>query len=144
MILDKDNAMPYVGAYVRLIKGAHKGLYAVLLRVYDDGLLTSAGFYKEVEFFTATADIETVDADVIYCSFAALHLPFDWANRTFLFKNVKDTDYCYSGSLLKVDYNLCVNLDSMNRPQIDDALGAFITVNGLSFNMIRMRFYNKK
>lgn len=133
MKLTIKDAELFIGALVKV-----GDCYAEIIRVYDNGILTSAGFYNEVEFDEAHAMIDTVDADVIYYAFAGLHLPPDWPDRTFKFGYVQEGSFSGEQSIDEIDLITCSELEEMDCPYIDNAPPVFKAADGVQYNMVKL------
>lgn len=133
MKITVEDAELFIDAYVKV-----KDYYAKVMRVYDNGILTSAGFVQEAEFDEAHATIDTVDADVVYCSFAALHLPPDWHDR--LFKCAVFVEGSFSGEqkIVDIDLQMAAMLEGMDCPYIDTAPPVFEAEDGLLYDMVKL------
>lgn len=84
---DKNEAVKYLGTVV----GIRDLVYAVvLLRIYDNGFLTSAGFYGEL--LVPDVVIEPTDSEdcILYHAVGAMHLPKDMHERKCVFANEQE------------------------------------------------------
>lgn len=133
MKITVDDAELFIDAYVKV-----NDCYAKVIRVYNNGILTSAGFVQEADFDEVHATLDTVDADVVYYSFAGLHLPPDWHERTFRFGNVKEGSFSGEQRLVDVNLQEAAILEGMDCPYIDNAPAIFEASDGELYDMVRL------
>lgn len=84
---DAETAERFLGTVV----GVEEVAYAViLLRIYDDGFLTSAGFFKKLLLPDEPVSVEDTSDTVLYHAVAATELPTDFQNYWAILANEKE------------------------------------------------------
>lgn len=130
---DRDIAERYVNSVV----GVRDRTYGMLLlRIYDNGFLTSGGFFEELLVPDEPQSIHDADDLVLLHAVAATELPVDFYKKRFIFANEKeiledadryltiamlsksDTHEVVS-SLSGIDLERALVIANMDRPEIN-------------------------
>ena len=84
---DKAKAEQYIGSVVG-VEDTDFGV--ILLRIYTDGFLTSAGFYKEILVPETPTSVNDTKDIVLYHACAATELPVNWPGMQCILANEKE------------------------------------------------------
>lgn len=156
-IRDKNEAMKYLGSVV----GIRDLVYAVvLLRIYENGFLTSAGFYDEL--LVPDEPVEPSDSEdcILYHAVGAMHLPKDMHKRKCVFANeidiLLDADqYLMAAALTKEDVSEVVSslstvdlhkaaaiaerdMPEVNSPETREEFAVFTDIQGRCYSWCLM------
>lgn len=89
------------------------GIHSILLREYDDGVYTSAGFVHEYE------EVEDYKGPLWINSCAALHLPLDWMEHLVNKISIVDNQISLSDeqyTITDIEWNLAQQYDKDELP----------------------------
>lgn len=156
-IKNKDDATKYFGSIV----GVRDMPYAVvLLRIYENGFLTSAGFYDEL--LVPEEPVEPTDSEdcILYHAVGAMHLPKDMYSHKCIFANemeiLLDADqYLIAAALTKEDVSEVVSslsaidlhkaekiveqdMPEVNSPEVREEFTVFIDIQGRCYSWCLM------
>lgn len=154
---NKDEAVKYLSSVV----GVRDMPYAVvLLRIYENGFLTSAGFYGEL--LVPEEPVETSDSEdcILYHAVGAMHLPKDMHGRKCVFANemeiLLDADqYLMAAALTKEDVSEVVSslstvdlhkaaeiaerdMPEVNSPETREEFAVFTDIQGRCYSWCLM------
>lgn len=156
-IKNKDDAVKFLGSVV----GVRDMPYAtVLLRIYDNGFLTSAGFYDEL--LVPDEPVEPTDSEdcILYHAVGAMYLPKDMHERKCIFANEKeillDADqYLMAAAITKKDVSKVVSslstidlhkvekiaeqdMPEVNSPEVREEFTVFMDIRGWYYSWCLM------
>lgn len=122
--------------YVNSVVGARDLMYGMLLlRIYNDGFLTSGGFFDELLVPDEPQSIHDADDLILLHAVAATELPVDFYKKRFIFANEKEIleeadryltiamlsksdTHEVVGSLSGIDLEQALAIANMDRPAV--------------------------
>lgn len=79
---DIDRAEQYVGSVV-MLEGVGYGV--ILLRIYNNGFLTSGGFVRQIICPDIPVDVAHSQLDILFCNVAGTELPANMFEHKYIF-----------------------------------------------------------
>lgn len=154
---NKDDVAKYLGSVV----GVRDMPYAVvLLRIYSNGFLTSAGFYDEL--LVPDEPVEPTDSEdcILYHAVGAMYLPKDMHSRKCIFANEMDIlldadQYLMAAAFTKEDVSAVVSslstvdlhkaekiveqdMPEVNSPEVREEFTVFTDIQGRRYSWCLM------